>query len=288
MSMTHPYNSVVDADTLRQNLGSPAWRVIDCRYDLLRPEAGEQAYAEAHIAGAVFAHLERDLSSPKRPDSGRHPLPDPDRLAEAFRCWGIDRDTQIVAYDAHAGQYAGRLWWLARWLGHDKVALLDGGWQAARQAGLATQAGEPKPPRGRFERTNPRQQAVEVAAVEAARTDPHWLVVDARAPDRYAGQNETIDPVGGHIPGAINRFWQANLQPDGRFKSPAQLRAEFAALFGAREPAQVIMQCGSGVTACHHLVALQRAGIPGALLYPGSWSEWISDPARPVAAGSNP
>jgi thiosulfate/3-mercaptopyruvate sulfurtransferase len=286
--MTLPYNSVVDADALRPNLGSPAWRVIDCRYDLLRPEAGQQQYAEAHIAGAVYAHLERDLSSHKTPTSGRHPLPDPDRLAETFRRWGIDPDTQIVAYDANGGQYAGRLWWLARWLGHDRVALLDGGWQAALKAGLTTEAGESKPRRGRFERSNSRQQAVEVGAVDAARTDPDWLVIDARAPDRYAGQNETIDPVAGHIPGAVNRFWQSNLQPDGRFKSPAQLRAEFAALFGVRDPAHVILQCGSGVTACHHLVALQRAGIPGALLYPGSWSEWISDPGRPVATGSTP
>jgi thiosulfate/3-mercaptopyruvate sulfurtransferase len=288
MPQTHPYISVVDADTLRQNLGSPTWRVIDCRYDLLRPEAGEQAYAEGHIAGAVFAHLERDLSGPKTSDSGRHPLPDPDRLAESFRRWGVDPDTQIVVYDAAGGPYAGRLWWLARWLGHENVALLDGGWQAALKAGLITEAHESTPARGRFVRTRPRQQAVDVSAVQAARTDPDWLIVDARAPDRYAGQNETIDPVGGHIPGAVNRFWQSNLQSDGRFKPAEQLRSEFSALLGDRSPTHVILQCGSGVTACHHLVALQRAGITGAVLYPGSWSQWICDPTRPIAVGSDP
>ena len=288
MTQTHPFTSVVDADTLRQNLGSPAWRVIDCRYDLLRPEAAEQAYADGHIAGAVYAHLERDLSSPKTAHSGRHPLPDPDRLAELFRRWGIGADTQAVAYDANGGQYAGRLWWLARWLGHEKVALLDGGWQAALEASLMMEARESTPPRGRFERTQPLERAVEVEAVQAARTDPQRLVIDARSPDRYAGQNETIDPIGGHIPGAVNRFWQSNLQANGRFKSAEQLRSEFAALIGARDPEHVILQCGSGVTACHHRVAMQRAGITGASLYPGSWSQWISDPSRPVATGSDP
>jgi thiosulfate/3-mercaptopyruvate sulfurtransferase len=288
MSQTHPYTSVVDADTLRQNLGSPEWRVIDCRYDLLRPDAGEKAYAEGHVAGAVYAHLERDLSGPKSSHSGRHPLPDPDGLAESFRRWGIDPDTQVVVYDANGGQYAGRLWWLARWLGHDNVALLDGGWQAALRAGLMTEARESTPARGRFVRTAPRQQVVDVAAVQDARTRSDWLIIDARAPDRYAGQNETIDPVGGHIPGAVNRFWQSNLRPDGCFKSAEQLRSEFATLLGNRAPTHVILQCGSGVTACHHQVAMQRAGIRGAMLYPGSWSQWISDPTRPIAVGSDP
>lgn len=288
MSQPLPYNAVVDADTLRQNLGNPAWRIIDCRHDLLRPDAGRQAYANGHIAGAVFAHLDRDLSGPKTPASGRHPLPDPASLVECFRRWGIDGDTQIVAYDANGGQYAGRLWWLARWLGHDRAALLDGGWQAAIEAALPIEKDEPSIPRGRFERTSPREQPVEVEAVQTARTDSRWLIIDARAPDRYAGQNETIDPVGGHIPGAVNRFWQSNLQPDGRFKPAEQLRSEFGALLGEHAATRVIVQCGSGVTACHHLLAMQRAGISGARLYPGSWSQWITDPARPIAVGNTP
>jgi thiosulfate/3-mercaptopyruvate sulfurtransferase len=288
MRQARPYDTVVDADTLRQNLGNPAWRVIDCRHDLLRPDAGQQAYTEGHVAGAVFAHLDRDLSGPKTAGSGRHPLPDPARLVECFRRWGVDRDSQIVVYDASAGQFAGRLWWLARWLGHDRVALLDGGWQAALEAALTIETGESRPLPGRFERTPPREQPVDVDAVQAVRADSDWLIIDARAPDRYAGQNETIDPVGGHIPGAVNRFWQSNLQPDGRFKPADQLRSEFAALLGARAATHVIVQCGSGVTACHHLVAMQLAGITGAKLYPGSWSQWITDPTRPIAVGSDP
>jgi thiosulfate/3-mercaptopyruvate sulfurtransferase len=254
----------------------------------LRPEAGERAYAEGHISGAVYAHLERDLSGPKTAQSGRHPLPDPDRMAETLRRWGVDPDTQIVAYDANGGQYAGRLWWLARWLGHSRVALLDGGWQAALKASLMMEARETSPARGRFQRAQPLEEAVEVAAVQAARSDPHWLVIDARAADRYAGRNETIDPIAGHIPGAVNRFWQSNLQTDGRFKPADELRSEFTELVGGRDVGHVIMQCGSGVTACHHLVAMQRAGLSGARLYPGSWSEWITDPSRPVAVGSDP
>jgi len=288
MSQAHPYGSVVDADTLGRNLGNPGWRAVDCRHNLLRPDAGQQAYGEGHIAGAVFAHLDRNLSGPKTSHSGRHPLPDPDQLAECFRGWGIDPDTQIVAYDDNNGQFAGRMWWLARWLGHDKVALLDGGWQGAIKAGLVMQSGEFLPARGRFERAKSLERAVDVEAVQAAHADSAWLVIDARAPDRYAGQNETIDAVGGHIPGAVNRFWQSNLLPDGRFKPAEQLRSEFVALLGDRAPAHVIVQCGSGVTACHHLVAMQRAGITGATLYPGSWSQWISDPSRPIAVGDRP
>ena len=288
MPHDHPYDTLVDADTLRRKLDHPAWRIIDCRHDLLQPQAGRQAYLQSHISGAVFADLDRDLSGQKTPRSGRHPLPDPDRLAEAFRGWGIDPGTQIVAYDATGGSFAGRLWWLARWLGHERVALLDGGWQAALKASLTTGSGEVRVAAGRFERAAPREQPVDAEAVAARRADPGWLIVDARAPDRYAGQNETIDPVGGHIPGAVNRFWQSNLGPDGRFKPADQLRAEFAALMGDRAVAHVIAQCGSGVTACHNLLAMRRAGLPGALLYAGSWSQWITDPSRPVATGSTP
>jgi len=282
------FQTLVDADTLRANLKNASWRVIDCRHDLLHPQSGADAYSRGHIAGAVFAHLDRDLSGPKTGRNGRHPLPAAEQLVEGFRRWGIDRHTQLVAYDANGGQFAGRLWWLARWLGHEPVALLDGGWQAALAAGLPMDAEPAVPPPGRFERRPALSHAVDAAAVQSARADPAWLVVDARAPDRYAGENETIDPVGGHIPGAINRFWQANLGPDGRFKSPAMLRAEFAGLLAGRDTAQLIAQCGSGVTACHHLLAMQRAGLAGGKLYPGSWSEWIADPARPVAVGDAP
>jgi thiosulfate/3-mercaptopyruvate sulfurtransferase len=287
-SSEQAYTSVIDVDALRGSLGRPDLCVVDCRHDLLHPEAGQKAYLEQHIAGAVFAHLDRDLSGPIMAGTGRHPLPDPDRLAERFRRWGIDGGTQIVVYDAHGGSFAGRLWWLARWLGHPKVALLDGGWQAALRVGLKTESGEASPAPGRFERAAPLEQTVGAVDVQSARSQPEWLLIDARAPDRYAGRNETIDPVAGHIPGAFNRFWQANLEPDGRFKTASQLRAEFAQLLGARGADHMIVQCGSGVSACHHLIAMRLAGLTGARLYPGSWSEWITDPARPVAVGERP
>jgi len=288
MSTSERFDTLVDAHTLRVNLGRADWRVVDCRHDLSQPQAGPQAYARGHIAGAVFAHMDRDLSGAKTPGSGRHPLPEPDRLVECFRRWGIERHTQIVAYDANAGSLAARLWWLARWLGHQNVALLDGGWQAALDAGLTLETAEPRIAPSRFERGPSLAPAVDVDAVQAARAAAGWLIIDARAPDRYGGRNETIDPVAGHIPGAVNRFWQANVGPDGRFKPADQLRSEFTKLLGAHAVANVISQCGSGITACHNLVAMQRAGLAGAALYPGSWSQWIADPARPVAIGSEP
>ncbi len=282
------FASLVDADTLSANLDNSAWRVIDCRHDLLHPESGFEAYRQSHLRGAVFAHLDRDLSGTKDGRNGRHPLPSPERLVAQFQRWGVDPHTQIVAYDANGGPFAARLWWLARWLGHEWVAVLDGGWQAALKVGMTVETAVPEYPAGRFARRPARALAVDAEQVAAARSDQRWLIVDARAPDRYAGQNETIDPVGGHIPGAVNRFWQLNLQADGRFKSPGQLRQEFASQLGSRPAARLIAQCGSGVTACHHLVAMQAAGLTGAALYPGSWSQWIADPARPIAVGANP
>lgn len=288
MSQIRGFDSVVDADTLRPHLSDPSWRIIDCRFDLLHPDAGEQAYRAGHIGGAVLARLDRDLSAPPDAAAGRHPLPEAAQLAERFARWGIEPSMQIIAYDAQAGQFAARLWWLARWLGHRKVALLDGGWQAALKAGLKVEGAEPTIAATRFERGTSLVQIADTCLVEAARTDHSWRVVDARAPERYAGLNETLDPVAGHIPGAVNRFWQSNLQADGRFKSAEQLSVEFGQLLAGRPAAQLIAQCGSGVTACHHLVAMQRAQLPGALLYPGSWSAWISDRSRPVATGSEP
>ncbi len=289
MTTTDPaLQTLVDVDTLRANLNNAGWRVIDCRHDLLRPESGRHAYLQSHIAGAVFADLDQDLSGTKTGRNGRHPLPDPDQLVERFRRWGIDPTTQIVVYDANGGTFAGRLWWLARWLGHDRVALLDGGWQCALKAGLTVEAGAADARPGRFERGPALSHAVDAGAVDRRRTDPGWLIVDARSPDRYAGENETIDPVGGPIPGAVNRFWQANLGPDGLFKPAAQLRSEFSALLAGRNAAELIAQCGSGVSACHHLVAMQRAGLVGGKLFPGSWSEWISESTRPIAVGHAP
>jgi len=279
------FRSVVDADTLGLNLDHPDWRVVDCRHDLSQPESGLQAYLRGHLRGAVYAHLDRDLSGPKTGRNGRHPLPSAEQLAQRFVQWGIDPQTQIVAYDAGNGQFAGRLWWLARWMGHERVALLDGGWQAALRAGIAVDAESPNHRPGRFSGSGGAMPIVSAPAVDEIRGQAGWLLVDARSPERYEGKNETVDPVAGHIPGAVNRFWQENLQDDGRFKSAEQLRAEYLALLQRRDPSKLVAQCGSGVTACHHLVAMERAGLPGASLYPGSWSEWVSDPAHAIAVG---
>lgn len=262
----------------------PAWRSFDCRHDLANPEAGVAAYAAGHIPGALFAHLDRDLSGAKSGRNGRHPLPTAERLGDWLSVCGIDAETTVVAYDAGNGMFAARLWWLLRWLGHDKVAVLDGGlaaWQAAGGA-LTAQVVTYSP-----RRFTPRPQAlaVDVADVMAQMGAAQSLVVDARAADRFRGENETLDPVGGHIPGAVNRPFARNLGCDGRFKPAAELRAEFTALLGGRSPHDLIHQCGSGVTACHNLLAMEIAGLPGARLYPGSWSEWCADPARPVASG---
>jgi thiosulfate/3-mercaptopyruvate sulfurtransferase len=217
--------------------------------------------------------------------NGRHPLPDPDTLGRRLGALGIGNGTQVVAYDASGGCYAARLWWMLRWVGHGAVAVLDGGlpaWQAAGQP-VVTDAPAPRA-RGGVSARPALVTTVDVNAILHNVEHGGRTIVDARAPDRFRGENETIDPVGGHIPGAKNRFFKDNLQPDGRFKAPDQLKAELGAAVGDAKGA--IMQCGSGVTACHNLLALEVAGMPGAALYPGSWSEWTADPKRAVATGA--
>lgn len=282
------YSTLISTADLAPHLTDPAWVVLDCRHDLLNPTVGSDAYAAGHIQNAHFASIDRDLSGPKTgPDGvfqGRHPLPSRSALIETLRGWGINHDTQVVAYDGHGGMYAARLWWLLRWIGHPAVAVLDGGLAAWQAAGLPLVTPTAPAPRGNIAEKPSLTHTVDAAAVLANLGSGAHTVVDARAADRYRGENETIDPVGGHIPGARNRFFKDNLQADGRFKSAAELKKDFAPLFDAAPAA--IMQCGSGVTACHNLLALEVAGLPGAALYPGSWSEWVSDPSRPVATGS--
>ncbi len=258
--------------------------VVDVRHDLQAPEAGRTAYLAGHIPGARFLHLDEDLSGPKTGRNGRHPLPDPEQFAARLAAQGIATDTHVIAYDAQGGMYAARLWWMLRWLGHGAVSVLDGGWQAWLAAGVAQQAGpaaEVAP--ASFQRRAPLVSARSVSEVLANLHAAAELVVDARAPDRFRGENETLDAQAGHIPGARNRFFKDNLAADGLFKQPAQLRSEWLAVLGDYAPATVIAQCGSGVTACHNLLAMEVAGLSGAALYPGSWSEWSSDAARPVA-----
>lgn len=283
------HTTLIDAVTLSQHLQDPNWVILDCRHDLMNPNAGFDSFAIGHIDGAQFAHVDTDLSGAKIGADGkflgRHPLPGRAALIETLRGFGINDDTQVVAYDAHGGMFAARLWWLLRWIGHPAVAVLDGGLVAWQSAGLpmVTQAGRRTP--GTISERAALVSTVSVDEVLANLSSHDRTVVDARAADRFRGENETIDPVGGHIPGAKNRFFKDNLTTDGRFKDAAQLKAEFAPLFD--EPSQAIMQCGSGVTACHNLLALEIAGLPGAALYPGSWSEWVADPSRPVATGTN-
>jgi thiosulfate/3-mercaptopyruvate sulfurtransferase len=280
------FTTLIDAAALQRLL--PAARVFDCSHDLADAELGAREYRAAHLPGALHLHLDRDLSSPPRGDNGRHPLPARDALAARLAACGLRAGEQVVAYDRSQGVYASRLWWLLRWLGHDRVAVLDGGWQAWLAEGGAVAAGdEAAPPRGDFAAAAPLVDSVDVAAVLANVTSRARLLVDARSPQRYAGEGETLDPVGGHIPGAVCRFHRDNLGADGRFKPAAQLRHEWHAVLGARAPAQLVHQCGSGVSACHNLLALHHAGLGGGALYPGSWSEWCADPTRPLARGSD-
>jgi thiosulfate/3-mercaptopyruvate sulfurtransferase len=266
------------------------WTILDCRFDLARPDWGTSAYAAGHVPNALYAHLDRDLSSPVTPASGRHPLPSVERLARTFGRWGIDNTVQVVAYDQGNGAFAARLWWLLRWMGHQKVAVLNGGFAAWQQAGLPTDT-VPGARRARVFTPRPADNVVvSTAEVErlvaaGALDSGASMLVDARAADRFAGENETIDPVAGHIPGARNHPFLRNVDARGRFLSAGELRERWAATLSA--PAErAIAMCGSGVTACHNLLALEVAGLPGARLYAGSWSEWIRDAARPVARGA--
>lgn len=282
------HTTLISANELASHLNDSNWVILDCRHDLLNPTAGSDAFAGGHIQNAQFANIDTDLSGAKTAAgaafTGRHPLPERHTLLATLRSWGIDNDTQVVAYDGQGGMFAARLWWLLRWLGHANVAVLDGGLAAWQAQGLPLVT--PIAPRaaGNITERASLARTVSLQDVVANLATQELQVLDARAPDRFRGENETIDPVGGHIPGARSRFFKDNLQLDGRFKSAQELEQEFAGLIG--KPEAAIMQCGSGVTACHNLLALAVAGLPGAALYPGSWSEWCADPARPVATGN--
>ncbi|WP_028448572.1 sulfurtransferase [Chitinibacter tainanensis] len=261
--------------------GQPDVVIIDCRHDLANPDAGRAAYLAGHLPGAHFLALDDDLSGPKTGRNGRHPLPAAATLALKLGGLGIGPRTRVIAYDASGGPFAARLWWLLRWLGHDYVQVLNGGWPAWLAAGGAVQQRIAAIAPQTFPLALRSDLAVSAEAVLNNLSQPQFQVVDARSPERFVGIGETLDPVGGHIPGAANRFFMHNLS-DGYFKSPAQLQQEWGVLLGELSPTQLVHQCGSGVTACHNLLALEYAGLGGGRLYPGSWSEWCSDPARPV------
>jgi thiosulfate/3-mercaptopyruvate sulfurtransferase len=281
------YRTLIDAPTLSRHLDDPAWIVFDVRHELADAAAGSAAYAAGHVPGAIFLSVDDDLSGPKTGRNGRHPLPEQRVFASRLASLGVSDTTQVVAYDAHGGMFAARLWWMLRWIGHERVAVLDGGWpawvQAAPQAQSQAQPASRAP--GQLTIRSPLTRQVDADSVRAHLHSPDQLVVDARAPDRFRGENETLDPIGGHIPGAANRFFKDNLDAQQRFKPQDQLRHEWQAVIGHPDAHRLVAQCGSGITACHNLLALEVAGLPGAALYPGSWSEWCSDPTRPVAQG---
>ena len=262
----------------------PEWRVFDCRHDLSNTAAGLTAYANGHLPGAVHLHLDHDLSGPMTGTNGRHPLPDRETFAAHIADLGVGEDTQVVAYDSQGGVYASRLLWLLRWIGHHNVAVLDGGIAAWQKEGFDLVTTAPTFASCSSRTLEPaRGLTVDAAAILHSIASKEFLVIDARSAERFAGRNETLDPVAGHIPGANNRFFQNNLVAEtGCFKAPDVLRAEFTALLAGTNANEVVHQCGSGVTACHNLLAMEIAGIEGSRLYPGSWSEWCSDPARPV------
>lgn len=280
---TMSYRTVVSTEVLAAHLNT--WVVVDCRFDLRDETWGREQYRVGHIPGAVYASLDTDLSAPRTGRNGRHPLPSPDALAATFGRLGISRGDQVVVYDHDSGLFAARLWWSLRYLGHDDVALLDGGWAKWTREERPIATGDEMRPKTTFEARQRPEMRVDVADVASRVGDARTVLIDARGPDRFEGRNETLDPVGGHIPGARNLFYKSNLADDGTMLPPEELRGEFQQALGGHAPADAVMYCGSGVSACLNLVAMEHAGLPGTKLYAGSWSEWSSDPERPIETG---
>lgn len=275
--------TLVDVADLAAN---PAWRVFDCRHVLTDPGKGVESYAAGHVPGALHAHLDEVLAGPRSATQGRHPLPAVEVFIEWLGRCGVSAADTVVAYDDSGGIFAARLWWMLRWVGHRRAAVLNGGFAAWIAASLPVETGTQAVAATRYAGQPDDTRRVTVGHVEANLARRALQLVDARAANRFAGRDETLDPVGGHIPGALNRPYTFNLDAQGRFKAPEALRAEFLALLGDRAPGAVVHQCGSGVTACHNLLAMEWAGLRGSRLYPGSWSEWCSDPARGVETGA--
>lgn len=282
------FTTLISAQELARKIDQPHVVIIDCRHDLMDSTAGQKAYAAGHLPGARFTHLDKQLSGPKLAAdgtfSGRHPLPSKEDFIRHLRELGINPTSQVIAYDAHGGMFAARLWWMLRWIGHSAVAVLDGGVPAWTELGFTLETKCPTVTQGTIEVRPSLVKQLTVDDIVSNLSGKVYTVVDARAADRYRGENESMDPVGGHIPGAKNRFFKDNLQADARFKTAEQLHQEWSSIFS--DASKAVMQCGSGVTACHNLLALEVAGLTGAALYPGSWSEWCSTPTRPIATGA--
>ncbi len=278
-------NTLVSTEDLAAHLDDPQWIVFDCRFTLTDPPAGRRAYEVGHILGARYADLDTDLSAPAKTHTGRHPLPDPKVLAQKLSAWGVGVNRQVVVYDDSFNSMAVRMWWLLRWLGHPGVAVLDGGWPKWLREKRPTTPLAPQPQHALFAHLPETSQLATADEILRGLSSPEQLLIDARPERRFTGEYEPLDPVAGHIPGAINWPFEENLDFDGTFLAPEALRENYQALLQGRAPHQVIHVCGSGVTACHNVLAMEIAGLPGSRLYPGSWSEWITDPTRPVATG---
>ncbi|MCM2559742.1 sulfurtransferase [Alcaligenes faecalis] len=277
---------MISAEQVQANLNNSEWLILDVRHDLADHQAGRRAYEQGHIPGAVFLDHELDLAAPKTGLNGRHPLPSRQELAQLLQKNGLRDGMQVVVYDAQGSLFASHMWWMLRWLGHPQVAILDGGWQAWQQLGGAEESGQAKPVPATAKLSVPEQAAMPTVQTEQVLKNlskPIFTVLDARAAERYRGDVEPMDPVAGHIPDALNRSHLNNLGEQGRFKPADQLRQEFQDLLGAISAEMVVHQCGSGITACHNLFAMELAGLSGSSIYPGSWSEWVSDASRPVA-----
>jgi thiosulfate/3-mercaptopyruvate sulfurtransferase len=282
------YTGLISTEELGRQLSDPALVLVDCRHNLSDVDAGQRAYGASHLPGARFIHMDRELSGERTGSNGRHPLPDVAALSGSLSRAGIDASKQVVAYDQNNGMWASRLWWLLHWLGHDAAAVLDGGIDKWIAEGRPTTADPPSVRPARFVAMTPRPviSSADILRDLSNHSSNPLTIIDARAPERFRGDIEPLDPVAGHIPGAINRPYGANLTPQQTFKPAELLRAEFEAQLGGAPLSSVVHHCGSGVTACHNLLAMEVAGLPGSRLYPGSWSEWVADPARPVARGT--
>jgi thiosulfate/3-mercaptopyruvate sulfurtransferase len=279
------FSTLVSKQELHAHLNEPGLVIVDCRFDMDNPDWGHDQYLVNHIPGAVYAHQNNDLAGKVTAQSGRHPLPVPCELHLRFADWGIGPDTQVVAYDDADGSKAARLWWLLRYYGHTRAAVLDGGLLNWNKSEYSLRHGEEQNIPGIFNGEANSEMVADLATVDRARSDPAWLVVDTRSPERHTGMVELIDAVAGRIPGSVNYYYGDNLNPGSTYRSPQELRQDYQTLLAGREPDHVIMYCGSGVTACVNLLAMEYAGLPGSRLYPGSWSEWIRNPANPVATG---
>ncbi len=280
-----PYTTLIEVEDVFAHLHHPDWVIVDCRFDLTNVEWGFKDYQQGHIPGSVYAHLDHDCSAPPTPHTGRHPLPSPQDFADTLERLGISNYSQVVALDTTGGSFAARFWWMLKWLGHSTVAVLNGGWNAWKSAGFPLAQGIETRPRGKFVPNPHPDKMITTAEMLNLLKKPEYKIIDARAPERYRGEFEPLDPVAGHIPGSLNRFHEKNLARAGKLKSAEILRKEFTELIGDTPPHQVIVYCGSGVTSCHHLLAMEYAGIQGAKLYAGSWSEWIRDLDRPIEVG---